>query len=152
MTYERPRARTFIILPADGDGLTDPHAVTLYLTEAEVEYECGPKGRFAREGEVVLEVFDNEEPDLLEHEADLRFRTLGDLVPPEMVPGLVRAGATVWSWGYGETPGWEDPDGFNTIEEEDLHLFEEEGYEVAAAEWGPFRVDWNEFLNETTRF
>ena len=51
------------------------------------------------------------------------------------VPAFVRAGCTVWSYGYGD-----DLDGFTTIEESDLWLFDED---LAAAEatWGPFRLD-----------
>lgn len=56
------------------------------------------------------------------------------------VPALVRKGAEVWSFGYGD--GWMDPDGYTTLTTDDLWAFE--GSEADAsqvAEWAPFLVD-----------
>ncbi len=66
---------------------------------------------------------------------EARFATIGPLVETADVPGLVRAGVEVWSFGYGED---NDDPGFTTIEQSDLWAWDE-GHEWMAEEWGPFR-------------
>lgn len=71
------------------------------------------------------------------HQLVSDFATLGKKVPVELVPGLVRAGFTVWSFGYDADEGY----GFTTIDRDDLEDWDNDD---AEATWGPFRLD-NDF-------
>jgi len=64
-------------------------------------------------------------------EALERFAGFGPQVPPEDVPGLVREGARIWSFGYGD-----DPEEFTTIDADDIGEWEED-----FRDWEPFRID-----------
>ncbi len=66
------------------------------------------------------------------------FESFGELVDPQDVPALVRAGRSVWSFGYGDEEGF-----FTTIDENDLwawgDLSKVEGPGVVNS-WAPFRL------------
>lgn len=63
-----------------------------------------------------------------------RFATFGPEVDWKDVPGLVRAGRLVWSYGYGQD------DDFTVITTEDLWAWSEGERDVIRS-WEPFRLD-----------
>jgi hypothetical protein len=54
------------------------------------------------------------------------------------VPGLVRAGFDVWSYGYGQMDN-DDPGTFTVITEDDLDAWDDA--DDLPADWGPFAVN-----------
>ena len=76
------------------------------------------------------------------------FRKHGNLfgVTADEVPALVRAGREVWSFGYGWDSGDLEPGEYTTIEEDDLHWWEDVTVEAIAVvdSWGPFAVSGDE--------
>lgn len=71
------------------------------------------------------------------------FATFGPRACARDVPALVRAGYSVWSFGYGD-----EVDMYTTIDTDDLWRFEDDLHE-ADADWGPFRLDIDQLPNET---
>lgn len=69
---------------------------------------------------------------------DAAFSTFGPLVDDADVPELVRAGVTVWSYGYGSDLEYGE---FTTIDESDLWAWESEEYIDVVSSWAPFRKD-----------
>lgn len=84
-------------------------------------------------------------------DAKKQFVTYGELVKPEDVPDLVRAGREVWSYGYGVNL----PDNeFTTIDESDLWAWDGPRADPYIVwDWSPFRVapikEWTHFQADT---